>query len=97
MDDKEQAAIDALHAAGLEAEALAVEQLRGRHKTTMDAYHAGQRESYKNGLAEGQSRIADPLQVLRMVDDNHRADAGERRKAWSGRFVVEEVRRALGA
>lgn len=58
MDDKEQAAIDALRAAGLEAEALAVEQLRERQKDTMDAYHAAQRDSYKNGqAAESERRV----------------------------------------
>ena len=41
-------------------------------------------------------RLADALQVLRMVDDNHRVEAGERRKAWRGSFVVAEVRRVLG-
>jgi hypothetical protein len=35
--------------------------------------------------------------VLRMVDDNHRVDAGETRKAWRGSFVVSEVRRVLEA
>lgn len=40
--------------------------------------------------------IADMLGVLRMVDDNNRVDAGEKRKAWSGSFVAAEVRRVLG-
>lgn len=35
------------------------------------------------------------LFVLGMVDKNNRIDAGEKGKAWSGRFVVEEVRRVL--
>ena len=40
--------------------------------------------------------LADALFVLGMVDKNNRIDAGETGKAWSGRFVVEEVRRVLG-
>jgi hypothetical protein len=44
-----------------------------------------------------QARLDDALAVLRMVDDNHRVDAGERRKAWHGPFVVREVRRVLEA
>lgn len=39
--------------------------------------------------------VADMRMVLRMVDDNHRVDAGEKRKAWRGSFVVSEVRRVL--
>ena len=58
MNDKEQAAIDALRAAGLEAEAIAVERLRATHRATMDAYHAGQRHSYKSGQAEERERCA---------------------------------------
>lgn len=42
-----------------------------------------------------QERLADALFVLSMVDKNNRIDAGEKGKAWSGRFVVEEVRRVL--
>ena len=41
-------------------------------------------------------RIADLLDVLRMVDDNNRVDAGEVLKSWRGDFVVAEVRRVLG-
>ena len=41
-------------------------------------------------------RLDDALYVLGMVDKNNRIDAGETGKAWSGRFVVEEVRRVLG-
>lgn len=41
--------------------------------------------------------LADALFVLGMVDKNNRIDAGEPGKAWSGRFVVEEVRRVLAA
>jgi hypothetical protein len=33
-------------------------------------------------LKDGGNRIGDLLQVLRMVDDNNRVDAGEDRKAW---------------
>ena len=59
MDDKEQAAIDALRAAGLENEAKSVEQLRGRQNETMAAYHAAQRDSYKNGqAAESERRVS---------------------------------------
>ena len=43
-----------------------------------------------------QDRLADAIFVLGMVDKNNRIDAGEKGKAWSGRFVVDEVRRVLG-
>lgn len=39
--------------------------------------------------------LEEALFVLGMVDKNNRIDAGEKGKAWSGRFVVEEVRRVL--
>lgn len=39
-----------------------------------------------------QARLDDALFVLGMVDKNNRIDAGERGKAWSGRFVIDEVR-----
>ena len=40
-------------------------------------------------------RLDDALFVLGMVDKNNRIDAGEKGKAWDGRFVTEEVRRVL--
>ena len=41
------------------------------------------------------ARLDDALFVLVMVDKNNRIAAGEKGKAWNGRFVVEEVRRVL--
>lgn len=41
-------------------------------------------------------RLKQALFVLGMVDKNNRIAAGERGKAWSGRFVSDEVRRVLG-
>lgn len=41
------------------------------------------------------ARLADALFVLGMVDKNNRIDAGEKGKAWSGRFVADEVRKVL--
>ena len=42
------------------------------------------------------ARLADALEVLRMVDDNRRVDDGEEGvKAWRGDFVDDEVRRVL--
>lgn len=41
------------------------------------------------------ARLDGALFVLRMVDMNNRIDAGEKGKAWSGRFVADEVRKAL--
>ncbi|MEY2875255.1 MAG: hypothetical protein RLZZ373_2626 [Pseudomonadota bacterium] len=41
------------------------------------------------------AHLDDALFVLGMVDKNNRIDAGEKGKAWSGRFVIEEVRRVL--
>ena len=46
-------------------------------------------------VAALQTRLDDALFVLGMVDKNNRINAGEKGKAWSGRFVVEEVRRVL--
>ena len=54
MGDTEQGAIDALRAAGLEAEAHAVEQLRGRHKSALDAFQSAQRASYERGFSAAQ-------------------------------------------
>lgn len=59
MGDTEQDAINALRAAGLEREAAAIEDLRARHKRTMDAYHAGQRASYADGRATEYARCKD--------------------------------------
>ena len=42
-----------------------------------------------------EATLADALFVLGMVDKNNRIDAGETGKAWSGRFVADEVRRVL--
>jgi hypothetical protein len=53
MNDKLQEAINALREAGNEAGARAVEELRARMAATMDAYNAGQRASYENGLRDG--------------------------------------------
>ena len=53
MDDKLQDAINALRAAGLVAEADAVEELRERYNRAMFGYHAGQRASYENGYRDG--------------------------------------------
>jgi hypothetical protein len=46
-------------------------------------------------VAALQARLDDALFVLGMVDKNNRIDAGEKGKAWSGRFVADEVRRVL--
>jgi hypothetical protein len=65
------------------------------------AYEAGQQSMAAQPApaapedAMREALLADARQVLGMVDTNHRVDAGERRKAWSGKFVVEEVRRVL--
>lgn len=53
MGDTLQDAINALRAAGLEREADAVEELRARHNTTIEAFHAGQRASYADGFKDG--------------------------------------------
>ena len=71
MDDKEQSAIDALRAAGLEAEACAVEALRARHTITMDAFHAGQRASYKSGQVSMRPALADMLAGWRYIRHSH--------------------------
>ena len=42
-----------------------------------------------------QAALVEAIFVLGMVDRNNRIDAGEKGKAWSGRFVVDEVRRLL--
>lgn len=61
MNDKLQEAINALRAAGNEAGAKAVEELRDTLNRTMEQYHAGQRASYESGRkdeAESHSRAA---------------------------------------
>ena len=50
---------------------------------------------YLRRARKAEAALADALFVLGMVDKNNRIDAGENGKAWSGRFVVEEVRRVL--
>ena len=64
MDDTEQKAIDALRAAGLEAEACAVEQLRAIHRLTMGAYEAGQRASFKAGQDAERARWEGPREII---------------------------------
>ena len=54
MGDTEQAAIDALREAGLEDEARAIEQLRARHRSAMDAFQVTQRASYERGFSAAQ-------------------------------------------
>lgn len=41
------------------------------------------------------AHLDEAMFVLGMVDKNNRIRAGEKGKAWNGRFVVEEVRRVL--
>lgn len=108
MTDEEQAAIDALLAAGKPNEARAVELLRARLSAMVEQFQAGQRFSYERGRADERERYmrmasigckpdaGELLQVLRMVDDNNRVDDGEDRRAWRGDFVAAEVRRVLG-
>lgn len=59
MDDKEQAAIDALRSAGLEAEARAIEELRLSHKNTLNAFVDGHYASKAEGIKEGLRRAAE--------------------------------------
>ena len=96
MDDKEQAAIDALRAAGLEAEACAVEALRARHTTMMDAYHAGQRDSYKNGQAAERARWADAVRAVMCSDvgvqTRHKLEAGQGVNTLDGQAWLSALR-----
>lgn len=63
-----------------------------------EAQYLGKRmNEWADRAIAAEKRLADALGVLRMVNDNHRVDAGERRKAWHGPFVVREVRRVLEA
>lgn len=71
MDDKEQAAIDALRSAGLEAEACAVESLRARHQSTTDALNPALRASYKSGQASMRPALADLLAGWRYIRQSH--------------------------
>lgn len=57
MGDTLQDAINALRTAGLEREAKSVEELRAQQSSTMDAYHAGQRASYADGLRDGRNAL----------------------------------------
>ena len=52
-------------------------------------------EYWQRQAKEARARLDDALFVLGMVDKNNRIDAGETGKAWSGRFVAEEVRRVI--
>ena len=58
MGDTEQAAIDALLAAGRPNEARAVEHLRARLNAMLEQYQAGQRFSYDSGRNDERSRCA---------------------------------------
>jgi hypothetical protein len=62
MDDTEQKAIDALRAAGLEAEAWAVERLRASLRATVEAFQAAQRSSYQAGLRAAQESALTAVQ-----------------------------------
>lgn len=90
MDDKEQAAIDALRASGLGAEALAVEKLRRRHNESMAAYHAGQRASYTAGLAEERERWTKPAALV--LDDALQTKLAEIERL---RAALESTRSAM--
>lgn len=48
-------------------------------------------------LQECEKLLAAAHLVLDMVDTNNRVAEGEKRKAWSGSFVKQEVRRVLRA
>jgi hypothetical protein len=50
---------------------------------------------HEGGRIKGGCSLHDALFVLVMVDKNNRIAAGEKGKAWNGRFVAEEVRRVL--
>jgi len=70
----------------------------GFHYAMKDAgWHPGRTDDNLCNIIKAKgAELADALQVLRMVDDNNRVDAGEDRKAWRGDFVGAEVRRVLG-
>jgi DNA polymerase III delta subunit len=79
MDEKEQSAIDALRAAGLEAEASAVEALRARHSRLINDFLAGQRDSYRNGQVAERERWAhvfDGWRVLQALTPEQRKRIG---------------------
>jgi hypothetical protein len=61
MNDKLQEAINALRAAGDEAGAKAVEELRAEFARTMEQYHTGQRASYESGRKDEAEERAAPL------------------------------------
>lgn len=60
MGDTLQDAINALRSAGLSREADAVEELRARHNSTMETFHAAQRASYWSGVEIGRAMTATP-------------------------------------
>lgn len=60
MGDTLQDAINALRSAGLSREADAVEELRARHNSTMETFHAAQRASYWSGVKIGRAMTATP-------------------------------------
>lgn len=61
-----------------------------------DAYAEGRKDEAEES-ARLKAALDDAWKVLRMVDDNNRAEAGESVKSWRGSFVVEEVQRVLSA
>lgn len=48
-------------------------------------------------LQDCDTLIAEAITTLEMVDTNYRVQAGERRRAWNGDFVVTKVRALLAA
>lgn len=83
--------------AGLERRAIAHGKELGE-LAAQAADVAGERAAnalLTDGTTTMRAHLDDALFVLGMVEKNNRIDAGEKGKAWNGRFVVEEVRRVL--
>ena len=103
MDDKEQAAIDSLRAAGLEDEATAVEEIRAMHRATIDAYHAGLRDSFKNGRSAERDvwrSVARQLEVSHTgmsYGDEKRGEVVEYTRGWGDCLAALKKMAGLGA
>jgi hypothetical protein len=72
MNDKLQEVINALRAAGDEAGAKAVEELRSAMDRTMQQYHAGQRDAYAEGRKdEAECALANWQPIETAPEDEH--------------------------
>lgn len=100
MGDTLQDAINALRAAGLSREADAVEELRARHNSTMETFHAAQRASYWSGIEIGRTMTPTPPApaAVPLTDQqiaHHLAQAGIRAEDYREDGMIVPLVRAI--